>query len=206
MNPAASTPNLFVFASKKRVIARLLGMASIIGIVCTGYPVAGFGGDTACPSGEQALGNFQPATTNKTVPEAPFLADDGSRHTLRDYRGKGIVLNFWATWCAPCVREMPQLDRLSALVRDNGIEVLTVSEDRKGMVLAPKFYKKNKLRDLPVLVDEKSGLLKAFKAKGLPTTVLINAQGHEIGRVLGTVEWDSIEAVEFVRKCLSPGR
>ena len=204
MSPAASTPNLIDFASKKRVITRLLGMALIVGIVGTGHPGTSFAGTEACQLSGDVFRNYQPAKSINSVPDTQFLAGDGSKVTLQDYNGKGIVLNFWATWCAPCVREMPQLDRLAALVKGNNIEVLTVSEDRKGMELAPKFYEKNKLRDLPVLVDEKSGLLRAFKIKGLPSTVLINAEGQEIGRVLGIAEWDSTETVDFVRKCLSP--
>jgi len=204
MSPAASTPNPIVFASKKRILARLLGMTMIIGIVGTSVPGTSFADAKACQLSGDVFRNYQPAKSNSSVSDAQFLAGDGSKVSLQDYRGKGIVLNFWATWCAPCVREMPQLDRLAALVRGNAIEVLTISEDRKGMELAPKFYEKNKLRDLPVLVDEKSGLLRAFKIKGLPSTVLINAEGQEIGRVLGIAEWDSAEIVDFVRKCLSP--
>lgn len=204
MSPAASTPNPFVFASKKRVSGRLLCMALIIGALGAGYPRPGLGGEENCQASERVFRNFQPASSDKPVPDTPFLAGDGSKRTLGDYRGKGIVLNFWATWCPPCVREMPQLDRLAALVRGNGVEVLTISEDRKGMELAPKFYKKNALKDLPVLVDQKSGLLRSLKVKGLPSTILITADGREIGRVLGVAEWDSIEIVDFVRKCLGP--
>ena len=133
-----------------------------------------------------------------------FLTGERVKKTLNDYRGRGIVLNFWATWCAPCVIEMPQLDRLAALVKGNGVDVLTISVDRKGLVLAPKFYKENKLMDLPVLVDDKSKLSRAFKVKGLPTTILIGADGVEIGRVLGITEWDSTEVVDFVRTHLAP--
>jgi len=204
MSPAASTPNLIDFASKKRVITRLLGMALIVGMVGTSHPGTSFAETEACQLSGDVFRNYQPAKSINSVPDTQFLAGDGSKVSLQDYRGKGVVLNFWATWCAPCVREMPQLDRLAALVRGNAIEVLTISEDRKGMVLAPKFYEKNKLRDLPVLVDEKSELLRAFNIKGLPSTVLINAEGQEIGRVLGIAEWDSAETVDFVRKCLSP--
>ncbi len=204
MSSAASTPKRFVFASKKRVFLRLLWFAAIIIATDIGHSEASSDGADACLASGQVFKNFQSTRSKPPVPDTKFLAEDGSERSLSDYLGKGIVLNFWATWCAPCVREMPQLDRLAALVRGNGIDVLAISEDRKGMELAPKFYKKNKLNDLPVLVDQKSGLLRALKIKGLPSTILINPQGQEIGRVTGIAEWDSIEIVDFLRNCLVP--
>jgi thiol-disulfide isomerase/thioredoxin len=204
MNPAASTPKPFIFASKKRFFAHLFGITAFTIGAAVAFPAGSLAKVDACLTSDRVFKNFQPDENKTTVPNTTFLAGDGSERTLADYRGKGIVLNFWATWCAPCVREMPQLDRLAALVRGNGVEVLTVSEDRKGMELAPAFYKKNNLNDLPVLIDIKSGLSRAIKAKGLPTTVLIDPDGKEVGRVLGVAEWDSPETVKFVRDCLSP--
>ncbi len=149
------------------------------------------------------FGNHQSIKNKAIAVNIPFLGPSGKLITLADYKGKGLILNFWATWCAPCVREMPQLNRLSALVRDNRIDVLTVSEDINGLQSVPKFYKSYNLYDLPVLVDKKGKLMRSFAAKGLPLTVLINQHGQEVGRVLGSAEWDKLEIVEYVRKCLS---
>jgi thiol-disulfide isomerase/thioredoxin len=98
---------------------------------------------------------------------------------------------------------MPQLNRLSAFVRENQIEVLTISEDRNGLKSVPKFYKSYNLYDLPVLVDKKGKLMRSFAAKGLPLTVLVNQHGQEVGRVVGPAEWDTVEIVGYVRHCLS---
>jgi thiol-disulfide isomerase/thioredoxin len=148
--------------------------------------------------------NYQ-STKNKAIAiNIPLLGASSEAITLADYAGKGLILNFWATWCAPCVREMPQLNRLSAFVRENQIEVLTISEDLNGLKSVPKFYKSYNLYDLPVLVDNKGTLMRSFAAKGIPLTVFVNQHGQEIGRVVGPAEWDTLEVVDYIRHCLSP--
>ena len=132
--------------------------------------------------------------------ELPTLA--GGKAKLSDYRGKVVFINFWATWCAPCVREMPQLDRLKELVAANGVDVLAISEDRQGALVVKKFYAANKLHGLDILVDKGSKLIQSLKGRGLPTTVLFNKMSQEVGRVTGIAEWDSPEAVAFIRRCL----
>jgi len=202
MIPAASTPKAYDFASKKRLFRGLPGVLALglLGILIP--TAASYAENTVCKPEKGVLDTYQPTIPPRAIPDAKIIIKDGSERPLSYYRGKGIVLNFWATWCAPCVREMPQLDRLAALVRENGIEVLTVSEDRLGLEKAAEFYTTNKLTDLPLLVDKKMRVLKAMGVRGLPSTILINAKGQEIGRVLGVAEWDSIETVAFIRNCL----
>jgi thiol-disulfide isomerase/thioredoxin len=156
-----------------------------------------------CMPQKGLFGNYQSTENKATAINIPFLDASGEETTLANYAGKGLILNFWATWCAPCVREMPQLNRLSAFVRENKIEVLTISEDLNGIKSVPKFYKSYNLYDLPVLVDQKGKLMRSFEAKGLPTTVLINQHGQEVGRVIGPAEWDTVKIVDYIRQCLS---
>ena len=187
------------FIAQMRVGLLSLTLASLISLPAQ----AAQSQSSRCMPQKGLFGNYQSDRNKKTPTDIPFLQASGEKITLADYAGKGLVVNFWATWCAPCVREMPQLNRLSAFVRGNNIEVLTISEDLKGLTSAPKFYKAHNLNDLPVLVDKKGKLMRAFAAPGLPLTVLINQHGQEVGRTIGPAEWDSVEIVDFVRNCLS---
>ena len=158
--------------------------------------------DTACQIEDGVLGRFQTPDKDLPAPNTVYFDSAGAERRLTDLKGRGIVLNFWATWCAPCVREMPQLDHLKGLVAANGIDVLAISQDRQGAPVVKKFYAANKLYGLDILVDKGSKLIRSLKGLGLPTTILFNKKGHEVGRVIGIAEWDSPEAVAFIRRCL----
>lgn len=179
------------------LIAAGLGVSELM----TPGPVGG----ASCKPAESVLGNFEAAEAGTQAPDAPFQDAAGKDRRIADHAGRGVVLNFWATWCAPCVREMPQLDRLKALVADNGIDVLAVSEDRQGVPLVEKFFAANKLGDLEILVDGGAKLQRAAKLRGLPTTILYRPDGTEAGRVVGVAEWDAEAAVTFLRQCLGTG-
>ena len=157
-----------------------------------------------CAGANEAFKGFQATGPHKAVTGQPFLDAQGAEKTLADYRGRGVVLNFWATWCAPCVKEMPQLDRLHKILAPDGIAVLTISEDRAGATLVEKFYRINELGNLDILIDRNGKVLRGSKVRGLPTTLLIDAKGREIGRVQGISEWDSGDVVAFLRRCLKP--
>ena len=157
-----------------------------------------------CAAAGRGIYNFQLTLPPRPVRQVPFVEGADTARTIADYRGRAVVLNFWATWCAPCVREMPSLDRLQAEVSGEGIEVLTLSEDRGGAPVIKRFYKKLGIRNLPVLVDKRGEVLRKLRVRGLPTTLLIDARGNEVGRVVGPVEWDSPEAIALVRGCLGP--
>jgi len=157
-----------------------------------------------CAGAETVFKGFKPADPPRPVTGKPFVDGEGRELTLAKYKSRGIVFNFWATWCAPCVKEMPQLDRLKTILEPDGIEVLTISEDRAGAPLVKRFYEVNGLRNLGVLVDKRGKVLRDSKIIGLPTTLLIDAEGREIGRVQGISEWDAEETVAFLRRCLKP--
>ncbi len=158
----------------------------------------------ACTAADGVLGNYQATTPPGAVPDAAFADGTGAARTLAEWRGSGVVLNFWATWCAPCVREMPALDRLTKMVAGDGIAVLALSEDRGAPSVVTAFYEKHAIRNLPVLMDTRRKQLAGFAIPGLPTTVLIDAGGNEVGRVVGVAEWDTDDAAAFLRRCLGP--
>ena len=152
----------------------------------------------------KGLQNFKATIPPKPIPSVAFLDGAAKNRTLKDYLGRGVVLNFWATWCGPCVREMPHLDRLNALIRKNGIDVLVMSEDRNGAKLVEKFFQINGLKHLLPLRDPKGKLMRRLAVRGLPTTILIDSLGREVGRVVGPVEWDKPDVVAFIRRLLTP--
>ncbi len=158
-----------------------------------------------CTAGAPGLVNFEPTRPPRAMPDTPFVDAAGATRTLADYRGRGVVLNFWATWCAPCVREMPSLDHLKEKLSGDGITVLAISEDRKGRSRVEEFYRKTGIRSLDVLLDQRGRLMRRLSVMGLPTTILIDAEGNEVGRVLGAAEWDAPDTVAQVRGCLAPG-
>ena len=146
--------------------------------------------------------NFAP-TEPKPAPELTFLDAQGNQLSLADFRGKVVILNLWATWCAPCRREMPSLDRLQAAHGDDGLQVLPLSLDRGEIDKIEAFYEEVGLPNLGIYHDPKAAAGRAFGAYGLPTTIVIDREGREIGRLLGPAEWDSDEALALVQAALA---
>lgn len=157
-----------------------------------------------CAFDGEGIKDFQPQEKPAPASAMPFFTAGGDERTFADYRGLGLVVNFWATWCAPCVREMPSLDRLQSKVKGDSILVLAISEDRDGAEAIKKFYAKTNIANLPVLLDNRGKLMRNAGITGLPATLLIDPQGNLKGRVVGTAEWDSPEVVAFIRRCLTP--
>lgn len=178
-------------------VLRSLAAAPLLMIALAGATAA----ETDCSKPPAELGRFE-AGSGKEAPATPFLVGDSER-TLADFRGEALVVNLWATWCAPCVTEMPALNRLSETVGADGIAVLPLSADREGAPIIEKFYALNGIGHLPVMVDRMGKVARALAVPGLPTTVLYDRDGREAGRVIGTAEWDAPEAVAFLRACLA---
>ena len=133
------------------------------------------------------------------LPDFEFTTASGEKRTLADYKGQGVVLNFWATWCGPCIKEMPALDQLARTLRGDNIAVLPLSSDRGGASVVEKYYKDNGIANLPVLLDKSGDAARAIHARGLPTTVILDADGRERQRVEGAVEWARSDVVAALR-------
>lgn len=126
------------------------------------------------------------------VPEAVLLDAEDGAHSLADYKGKWVVLNFWATWCAPCRREMPSLERLQAAMPD--LAVVPVATGRNAVEGIKRFFEEAGVKTLPILRDPQSELARAIGVMGLPVTVILNPEGQEVARLIGDAEWDSDSA------------
>jgi thiol-disulfide isomerase/thioredoxin len=136
------------------------------------------------------------------LPEIRFVDGDGKGLSLHDFGGRPILLNIWATWCVPCRKEMPSLDRLQAKFDPSQFLVLTLSIDQRGIPAVKQFYQELGLKSLGIFVDQSGAVLGLVGAPGVPTTLFLNGEGQEIGRKIGPAEWDAPEAIALLRKHL----
>lgn len=155
------------------------------------------------------LGSLSDALVTVSPPAPPpsfsFQTATGQRRTLTDYRGKGIVLNIWATWCGPCIAEMPALDQLAASVAQYGILVLPISIDAGGLSTVKPFYGAHGIAHLPILLDPDGDVARAFKVDGIPTSFLIDRAGRVAGHIEGPVRWDTAAAITTIRGLVDGG-
>lgn len=150
------------------------------------------------PSFEGYVGCFVAANPREVAPDIPFFDATGGPHRLSEYRGKVVLVNFWASWCPACIMEMPALDRLQAELGGNNFIVLAVSQDAGGTAVVSRFFESRKLEHLSVLIDGQRRLGMAFSQDMLPTTVLLDSEGREVGRLIGPADWASPGAVAFI--------
>jgi len=160
---------------------------------------------TATASSALARGemvNFTLYAETKPVPEFSVEDRDGRKLGLAAFRGKVILVNFWATWCGPCVREMPSLARLQAGLGSDDFEVVAIASDRGGWSAVNTFLKDQGIDKLTVLLDQNMRASRAVGVFGLPTTLLIDRQGRELGRMTGPAEWDGADARRLIAAVL----
>ncbi len=148
------------------------------------------------------LAAVQPFAEGRAVAPISFTLADGTARSLADYAGQGVVLNLWATWCAPCVAEMPALDELARQVRSDRVAVLALSSDRGGAGVVERFFQKTGVRDLAVLLDPGAAATRALGARGLPTTLLLDREGRERARVEGAADWAGADAFALIRRAV----
>ncbi len=155
------------------------------------------------PAPSRAAFDFQPLDRPRELPDLGFVDGDGRAASLADFRGRVVLLNLWATWCVPCRREMPALERLQAKLGGAEFIVLPLSIDRGGLPPVKRFYEELGLEALGIFVDQSGAATSKLATTGVPTTLLIDRDGREIGRLLGAAEWDSPEAIALIRRYLT---
>ena len=181
-------------STSRRRLLLLLGVAGLVGLAGVVALRTAVG-----PAPEGAPKGFLLNDTPKPIADVRFTDDRGQPSALADFRGKVVLLNVWATWCLPCRKEMPTLDRLQAALGGDSFEVVALSVDRQGAEAAKAFYSEIGVRHLALNVDAAGRALSTLAAVGLPTTVLIDREGRELGRLMGPAEWDSPDMVAFLK-------
>jgi thiol-disulfide isomerase/thioredoxin len=129
-----------------------------------------------------------------------FTGADGELHTLDEFKGRLVLLNLWAPWCAPCVKELPALAALQKALPRDRFAVVAVDVGRDTMTEAGAFLADHGARTLPAYLDSNTGLFRAFGAYGLPLSILIDAKGREIARAEGPADWSAPESVRYLKR------
>ena len=131
--------------------------------------------------------------------DTPFQNAAGDRLTLADFAGKVVLVNLWATWCPPCIREMPSLDRLHQALGGEEFEVVAISNDLGSTDRPRQWLARSGLRALAFYADPRGATMQTLQAPGLPTSLLLDRDGRELARLTGATEWDSPRMITRIR-------
>ena len=186
--------------------------AALLGAMVLGMPLAmAQPASAGPPAGRPRALNQNPLasmtdTAPRAVPNLTFVDGKGAPRNLAQFRGKLVLLNVWATWCPPCRREMPTLERLQAQLGGPDFEVVALSIDRGGRAAVDSFFDEISVQALKIYVDPTTAVRNDLALTSFPTTLLIDRQGREIGRYTGGANWDSPEVVATLRKYLAASK
>lgn len=146
----------------------------------------------AAPPAKVETGRLDRSHAGTPAPAITFQDPDGKPVTFAAFRGKPLLVNLWATWCGPCVAEMPTLDALAA--GQGAVKVLTLSQDSDGRDKVDAFFAERDFKKIERYLDPELGMMTALSLQILPTTILYDAEGKEVWRMTGMVEWDGERA------------
>ena len=152
-------------------------------------------------AGEMA--RFKKAGTPRPLPDLEFQDADDKPLRFADFRGRALLINFWATWCTPCVKEMPSLDRLQAMFPKDKFLVLPLSIDGTTRPKVAPFYKDQKLGNLGIYFDKGRKAMQGLDVALLPTSILVDPMGRELGRLEGDADWDLPEGVALMKAAIA---
>ena len=146
------------------------------------------------------LNNMAINETPKPISSLIFEDFSGNEINLKDYQGKLVIINFWATWCSPCKKEMPSLD---VLYQDNNfknLEILAINMEQPNKIKTEKFFADLNIKNLKIFFDSNLNFVKELKLRGVPTTVLINKKGEEFARIIGEVNFQDKKFIQWLLK------
>lgn len=188
------------FQSRRCTSALFLALVGVIFLI---FPALASDHADRCSVEGPSFKALKVADNAETPAPFKFTRADGSDGSLSDFAGRGVIVNFWATWCAPCVREMPELDALKNELAPDGIDVLALSMDRGAHNAIAEFYDRYEIRNLDTL-HVTSAEARAVSIRGLPTTLLIDAKGREVARIVGLHKYDTPESIAYFKRCIGP--
>jgi thiol-disulfide isomerase/thioredoxin len=206
-------------SSSRRPRKRLAGLAAAVAVAALAGVYAMFGVDGNAPVGTSAaqagetkldkslstgtLAAFVFKDRRPTIDSGAFKDASGKEMTLADWKGRVVLINLWATWCAPCRKEMPDLAQLQKDYGGDDFEVVAISVDLKGAEASSAFLKEVSADNLALYVEPTTRIMKKLGAIGLPVTILIDREGGEIGRLLGPAHWTAPEARKLIEAALA---
>jgi thiol-disulfide isomerase/thioredoxin len=217
-SPAPAPTRRIPYVIGAVVIGAVIGYAGVYGL---GGLKRNASGDSACASAVSLSQRIAPlaqgeiaaltmATTPLRLPDLTFQDAEGKQKKLSDWRGRTVLVNLWATWCVPCRKEMPALDRLQAKLGSKDFQVVAINIDTRDPEKPRNFLKDAKLTRLDYFSDSKAEAFQELKAigraLGMPTSVLVDGQGCEIATIAGPAEWDSDDAVKLITAATTPPR
>jgi len=206
-----------LLADARRFVVPAAALAAVLGLVLYGMAPPGGKeaavGNPACAASQALAKKLAPlargevasmslASSSNPMPALGFAAEDGAKVTLADFKGRTLLLNLWATWCLPCRKEMPALDRLQGTRGSDTFSVVAVNIDTAKLDRVKAFWTETNVANLTFYADSTAetfqALKQAGKALGLPTTILVGPDGCEIGTMAGPAQWDSKDALALV--------
>ncbi|MDC6465538.1 TlpA disulfide reductase family protein [Pelagibacteraceae bacterium] len=146
------------------------------------------------------LNNIALNETPKPISTVIFEDFLGNKINLKDYQGKLIIINFWATWCAPCKKEMPSLDSLYQNDTFKNLKIFAVNMEEPNQLKTKKFFSDMKIKKLEIFFDSNLNFVKEFKLRGVPTTILINKEGKEFARIIGEINFKDKKFLKWLAK------
>tara|TARA_B110000881_G_C18195592_1_gene326966 strand:+ start:51 stop:533 length:483 start_codon:yes stop_codon:yes gene_type:complete len=135
----------------------------------------------------------------KTYENVIFKDENQKDINLEDYKGKLLILNFWATWCAPCKEEMPSLDNLQTNIDLSNLKIFPINIGQENLAKSELFFKKLNIENLDIYLDPPITLAKKFSLRGVPTTIFFNKEGKEFARVIGSIDFDNKEFINWLK-------
>ena len=134
----------------------------------------------------------------KKYDELTFLDDKDNRLNLNNYKGKLILLNFWATWCAPCKKEMPSLDLLQTNIQLDNLKIFPINVGQDNLEKSLKFFEDLNIKNLKIYFDNPITLAKKFGLRGIPTSIIINKDGYEFARIIGSIDFEDKKFIDWL--------